>query len=745
VYRTGPVADESCKLSVHQKEAEQKPALIRYALCGSAACFLLSLIELSDLNFQLAPVFESALNRLIFAAYFSLNILSGLAIGSVVGLIALVASRVKSAAEKKLARGLIINLSLCLIAALALNQLPPAHRFAIALIREAEKIEPLTAPLLNHERSASYLILMSLAVGCWIASAIARACKHPRPLLRLGVILILIILILSAYYIDSRVEVQLYEYSLHRSMFLLNLVLAMTLVAAIYFSSPRLQALHLRLLPAAVASLALISLVVFTFVHFDRDQNLKTQLFYRTTQAKQHFKLIQWVLDFDRDGYSALLGGGDADDRRSDINPGQTEIVGDQIDNNCIGGDLTWEDIDDWYRTLQSLHAFPAASAQRFNLIYIFIDALRADHLGAYGYQKNTSPNIDKLAAKAFIFENAYTPAPNTFEALPKFMQSNYWDAHLPSWSELLARSGYNTLLFPRRIATLLRHVKGMSVAPRSPDGSFGGTIDVAIEVLGSTSAERPFCAFLYATDPHLPYRKHEGFDFGTTSSDHYDSEIAYVDFHLGRLFDWLEKSGKMDKTMIVIMADHGESLGERSVYRHSTQLYNEQSHIPLIIYVPGLAPRRIPDYVSSIDLGATILNTVGIEYPKECAGVSLLALMRGEHFLHPPIYGEQTGEEDSPFVQPNQNVNPKSKKYMVITQDGYKLIYNRNYYCFELFDLKRDPKEEHNLYDRMPEKAAEMKRLLGRFIDILQVSRPADADESQYFFGPTIPAKQEQ
>jgi uncharacterized sulfatase len=153
---------------------------------------------------------------------------------------------------------------------------------------------------------------------------------------------------------------------------------------------------------------------------------------------------------------------------------------------------------------------------------------------------------------------------------------------------------------------------------------------------------------------------------------------------------------------------------------------------------MPGEGARSIKDYVSTIDLGPTILSAVGLDYPKECAGVSLLPLMRGQPFIHPPIYGEQTTQQVSPLVQPEQNVDPEKKKYMVITQDGFKLIYNRDHYTFELYDLKHDPSEVRNLYDRVPEKAADLKKRLGRFIDVLTVSRPWDADESQYFFGPT-------
>ena len=519
---------------------------------------------------------------------------------------------------------------------------------------------------------------------------------------------------------------------------------AMTLVALIYSSSPRLRAFWPGLRPArrrliaAVVLAVFVAAVLFSFVYFDRNQNLKVQIFSRTVQAKKHVQLIQWAMDFDRDGYSAFLGGGDLNDSRADINPGQTEVAADGADNNCIGGDLTRKDLERWKRDRQSHHLAPSPSARRLNVIYVFIDALRPDRLGAYGHGKNTSPNLDKLAARATVFDNAFTPAPNTFEALPKFMQSSYWDAQLPSWTETLAQNNYNAILFPRRIVTLLRHVKGMTVARHAADGTFAGSVDTAIDVLSKAPTDRPFAAYLYATDPHRPYRQHEGFDFGATDSDHYDSEVAYDDHQLGRLFDWMEQAGRMKDTMIVIMADHGESLGERGVHKHSSQLYNEQARIPMLIYVPDVAPRRVTDYVSSVDLGVTILNTVGLDYPQDCAGVSLLPLMRGEAFTHPPIYAEQTTEEDSPYLPPEKNLVPNGKKYMVITQDGFKLIYNRDYYAFELFSLRDDPRELRNLYDRLPEKAAELRALLGRYVDVVQASRPADADETQYRFGPT-------
>jgi sulfatase-like protein len=727
-----------------------------YALVGGAASLLLSLIELIDVNFRLTPEFQALVERGIFCAYFSLNVAGGFLIGLIVGFCFHAASLLKSAIQTVLARGKVVKpihrlaagATVCTVATVLLNQQPQVHGYVLGIIREAEKFEPLTVSLLNHERSTSYLVLMALVAGASALWMITRSLSFSSSTLRTAWIALIVVLIACAYYVDSRFEPLLYTTSIHRSMFLVNTALSMSLIATI-FSRPRdasaepARESRRRTTTAFAVGIVLIGLVVFTFARFDKDQNLKAPLFYRTTQAKQYFNLTRWVLDFDRDGYSALLGGGDCDDHRGDINPGCVEILGDDVDHNCIGGALTQQRVADWNGEHESLHQPPDTPAKSLNVIYLFVDALRADHLSAYGYSRKTSPNIDKLAARSFLFENAYTPAPNTFEALPKFTQGTYWDAHLEGWPQIMARNGYDPMLFPRRISTLRRHVKGMTVVESARVRTFEGTIDAAINLFGRTPADRPFCAYLYSTDTHRPYKPHDDFYFGPSVIDLYDGEISYMDFHLGRLLDALEQSGQMENTMIVIMADHGESLGERGVYKHSSQLYNEQTRVPMIIHLPGLSPRSIKDYVSTIDLGPTILHAVGLDYPKECAGVSLVPLMRGQPVIHPPVYGEQTTQDVSPFVRPEQQLDPGQKKYMIITQDGFKLIYNRDYYSFELFDLSNDPGEVRNLYDRMPEKAAEMKKRLGRFIDVVTVSRPGDADESQYFFGPTGEARE--
>jgi hypothetical protein len=721
------------------------------ALCGGFAFALLGLIEWADI--QVTTPFDSFSDRLAFSAYLSLNLITGASVGLLIALSVRIASLLNKLAARILegrAKPALLasaasQLIVALFAAFLLKQQPHVHGFIIGLIREAEKINYLRPHLLNHEVAASYLLTFALLMGLYLTWAITRSSASMSRPLRWAWLACLVIVLAAAYYVDSRIEVQLYEYSLHRSMYLLEIALAMALVGTIYLSSPAISSTWSQVKPpmrkglTATAIVLLAVSITFTFFYFDRNQSLKTKVFYLTTQAKQSFKAAQWLLDFDRDGYSALLGGGDLHDFSGLINPGEKEVIADSLDNNCIGGDLSQQGLDEWLAGHRTQGLLAARPPGRLNIVFIFIDTLRPDHMSAYGYRRNTTPNIDKLAARSSVFENAYAPTPDTYGSLPRFMQSSYWDGHFESWTEVLARNGYNGLFFPRRLPLMSRHVKGMNVVKQARVKTFEETIDVAIDVLGSAAPDQPFCAYLYSFDPHLPYIRHEQFDFGASLADRYDSEIAYTDFHLGRLFDWMEKGGRLDDTMIVIMSDHGESLGERRIYRHSSQLYDEQMRVPIIIHHPHLPARRISDYVTTVDLGSTILNAAGLEIPGGYNGASLLPLMRGEPFTHPPVYGEQVTKEASPYVPFKDNVHPERRKYMVITQDGYKLIYNREAYNFEMYDLKRDRREDTNLYDRMPEKAAEMKRLLGRFLDVVSYSRPWDADDSKHSYGREI------
>ena len=275
-----------------------------------------------------------------------------------IGILARIASFLTRAVERALARGgevktvhkLVAGLFISAIVAVAVNLQTQAHSYITGLIIEAQKLPYLYGRLLKYDTLLSFLIVTGLFISCWLVWRASRAAGQMTPLMRNAWMLFLIAVIALAYYVDSRIEVQLYEYTLHRSMFLLCMAAALGLAASVYSSSSRVRQVFASKSFSKVAvtvAVLLAGAAVFTFYHFGNNQNLKSQLLSRTTQAKQHFRLIHWVMDFDRDGYSPYLSGGDADDTRADINPEQTEIVGDGIDNNQIGGDLSQEAMAD--------------------------------------------------------------------------------------------------------------------------------------------------------------------------------------------------------------------------------------------------------------------------------------------------------------------------------------------------------------------------------------------------------------
>ena len=229
-------------------------SLLGYAFAGAAGALLLSIIEWVDLNLRSFTSFDSFSDSVIIAAYFSMNLAVGFLIGLLVGSFVRLASSIKSAVEKRLSRTekpalalrLMTGLAVAGVAAFILNQQPHINRYIIGLIREAEKFRLLRNYLLNHERSSSYLILMGLIVACWLVWKITLASARMNRAAFVAWLGLLITVIGFAYYLDSRIELQLYEYTLHRSMYLLALLMATAFAGSILFASQRFLTPHRR-------------------------------------------------------------------------------------------------------------------------------------------------------------------------------------------------------------------------------------------------------------------------------------------------------------------------------------------------------------------------------------------------------------------------------------------------------------------------------------------------------------------
>ena len=306
------------------------------------------------------------------------------------------------------------------------------------------------------------------------------------------------------------------------------------------------------------------------------------------------------------------------------------------------------------------LTASLAAHAEAPNIILITVDTTRADRMGFLGSKRGLTPNLDVLAHQGVVFEKAYSQAPLTpvshatifTGAYPQFHTVTDFGHPLPSLlpfvPEILHKSGYHTAAF---IGSIILDPKG-NMAPgfdrgfdffdagfhmkRDPDESRYDNVerrggDVVARTIGWLGKNRqsPFFIWVHLYDPHAPYDPPSPYD--KRFADGYDGEIAYADASLGKLFQYLRQRGLYDRALILVMSDHGESLGAHGESMHGIFLYDETIHVPLVFKLPGelLAGHRVAGRVRLVDVAPTLLTMLSLPLPPTFQGESLVPLMK--------------------------------------------------------------------------------------------------------------------
>jgi choline-sulfatase len=295
------------------------------------------------------------------------------------------------------------------------------------------------------------------------------------------------------------------------------------------------------------------------------------------------------------------------------------------------------------------------------NLLVVSLDTLRADRLGSYGYAAAQTPRLDALARSGLRFERATTVVPLTLPAHSSLLTGTfpawhgvrdnggfYLDEEQVTLAEVLRDKGYRTggfvasFVLDRRwgIAQgferyfdefdLERFKDSPSMDAIQRPG--GEVVDKALEWLGA-DRDKPFFAWVHLYDPHTPYEAPEPYRARFPRNMHgaYDAEIAYTDSQVGRLLDALQLDGRLAETLVVVLGDHGEMLGEHGELTHGFFIYEAATHIPLIVSGPGVTARVVPDQVRMVDVMPTALALLGVGAPRTVQGVSLLPLARGE------------------------------------------------------------------------------------------------------------------
>ena len=380
------------------------------------------------------------------------------------------------------------------------------------------------------------------------------------------------------------------------------------------------------------------------------------------------------------------------------------------------------------YMRLPGFHSREPALCEHCNVVLISFDTVRADHLGAYGYARGTSPNVDALARKSLVFERAISQAPWTLPAHGSMLSGLYPSrlgvAHYPAirrlpdqnsvLPEVFHAAGYATAGFTGGgfVSANYGFNRGFDIYASS-GRRFEHNIDATIDWLDQHK-RKPFFLFFHGYDAHRPYYSSAvdkaamelpsgarsdlgGYCLrddrevpGPARRDeivrYYDAAIHHGDRAIGVLLDALEQMRLMDKTLILLTSDHGEEFFEHGHCDHVRFLYNESVHVPYMIYVPGLTPggRRIDGLLpASISIAQTLLDAVGIEH--HMPGETLLPMIAGKQADFPVVYSETDSKVGA--------LGSRGRSLAIIKPD-LKLIAYTEENAYEGYDHSQDPDE---------------------------------------------------
>ncbi len=358
--------------------------------------------------------------------------------------------------------------------------------------------------------------------------------------------------------------------------------------------------------------------------------------------------------------------------------------------------------------------ALPAKSAlaDGYNVLLITLDTTRADRLGCYGFAAAETPNLDALASGGVRFADCVTPVPLTLPAHCSLLTgltpighgvrnnaSFVLAATQTTLAERLRQKGYHTYAV---IASYVLQSKfGLaqgfdvfddSLNPADMTNNFAseipaGAVYEKFKIWFARAFQKKFFAWIHLYDPHLPYAPPPPFA-ERFRRDPYSGEIAYMDSVIGRILADLKTRNVLEKTVVVVAADHGEDLGEHREYGHGIFCYDVSLRVPLIVSAPRLfAPRVVSGRVSLVDVMPTLHGLLGIADDPGWQGVSLEGVLAGgappreRDFYFESLYGQDemgwaplTGIQSGPF------------KYIQLPEA-------------ELYDLASDPGETDNLY----------------------------------------------
>jgi choline-sulfatase len=347
------------------------------------------------------------------------------------------------------------------------------------------------------------------------------------------------------------------------------------------------------------------------------------------------------------------------------------------------------------------------APAAKPSILLISIDTTRADRLGCYGHAGGATPNLDRWAAAGVVFENAVTTAPITLPAHTSLLTGLLPRRHgvrdngiyrvpenVPTLASTLRQAGYATAAVVG--SAILDRQYGLARGFESYDDGVGqGGLAIAernaaavtdAAIAAARAVHKPYLLFVHYFDPHAAYAPPAPFS-DRFRDDPYEGEIAYVDDQVGRLREALDGLGLLDGTIVALVSDHGEGLGEHGEATHGVFLYQATLHVPLIVVAPGRWPagKRVTSLASLVDVAPTLLDLAGQTAPSGLDGRSLGPAVGGNAVTARQIAVESEFGYNSYGWAPLVGLTDGSLKWIGAPDP-------------ELYDLAKDPGERRNL-----------------------------------------------
>lgn len=440
------------------------------------------------------------------------------------------------------------------------------------------------------------------------------------------------------------------------------------------------------------------------------------------------------------------------------------------------------------------------------NILLIVLESTRASHLSCYGYSRQTTPNLDRLAEEGVLYEHAISVAPWTLPSHASLFTGLHTSQHGATFDHprlgdqfltlatVLRQHGYHTaafstnpwvdkpLGFDQGFETFRMAKRSMEwLAPLFPNETFPEKVFRAVLdpwypasrqnnrlmkkwIESVRNGDRPFFAYTLYFDPHYPLRPRQPYaaEFlgpayrrwwrinkdpdrymagaARISDDDfeilkglYDSRIASMDDTIGSFLEFLRHSGLLDNTLVFVIADHGENLGEHGLMSHQYSLHETLIHVPLIIryperFTPG---RRFSGLVQSTEIFTTVLDVLGIDrndLATEARGRSLVPEMLSEQAL-PYVISEYLAPnlERMRRLYSGTDLSRYDRTLRAIRTETHKLIWASDG-RHELYDLATDPGEESNLIDDRPELLTELSAQMQDWSQAIQVSEVAES-----------------